>query len=174
MRVTWFVFIALMSFVPSLGMAQPLKPPNTIRPNGEDFRVMPGGPAAPLPSTLQSEPSPRSDGETAVSASVTLAELEEMAERCNPTLAQAAARAQCLQVGLYPNPVVGYLGSEIGNSGRAGQQGGFIGQEVVTAGKLRLNRAVAGQEIHQAEYAWATQRFRSALAKLRHGPLPWP
>ena len=43
-----------------------------------------------------------------------------MAEKCNPTLAQAAARvqaarAQCLQVGLYPNPVVGYQGSEIGN-----------------------------------------------------------
>ena len=104
---------------------------------------------------------------------MTLAELEAMAERCNPTLAQAAARVQaargqCLQVGLYPNPVVGYLGSEIGNEGRAGQQGGFIGQEIVTAGKLQLNRAVASQEIRQAEYAWAAQRFR-VLTDVRRG-----
>jgi len=104
---------------------------------------------------------------------MTLAELEDMAERCNPTLAQAAARAQAargqwLQVGLYPNPVVGYSGSEIGNEGRAGQQGGFIGQEVVTAGKLRLNRAVASQEIQQAEYAWEAQRFR-VVTDVRRG-----
>lgn len=96
-----------------------------------------------------------------------------MAERCNPTLAQAvarvqAARGQSLQVGLYPNPVVGYVGSEIGNEGRAGQQGSFIGQEVVTAGKLHWNRAVASQEVRQAEYAWATQRFR-VLTDVRRG-----
>jgi len=34
---------------------------------------------------------------------------------------------------------------------------GFIGQEVVTAGKLRLNRDIANQEIRQAEYAWQAQ-----------------
>jgi cobalt-zinc-cadmium efflux system outer membrane protein len=79
-----------------------------------------------------------------------------------------AARGQQLQVGLYPNPVVSYQGSEIGNEGRAGQQGGFIGQEIVTAGKLRLNRAVASQEIRQAEYVWAAQRFR-VLTDVRRG-----
>jgi len=104
---------------------------------------------------------------------MTLAELEEMAVRCNPTLAQAAARVQAtrgqyLQAGLYPNPVIGYQGSEIGDDGRAGQQGGFIGQEVVTAGKLRLNRAVASQEIQQAEYAWQAQRLR-VLTDVRRG-----
>jgi cobalt-zinc-cadmium efflux system outer membrane protein len=104
---------------------------------------------------------------------MTLAELETLAERCNPTLVQASARVQAargqhLQVGLYPNPVIGYQGTEIGNEGRAGQQGGFIGQEVVTAGKLRLNRAVASQEIRQAEYAWQAQRFR-VLTDVRRG-----
>ena len=96
---------------------------------------------------------------------MTLAELEEMAQRCNPTLAQAAARVEaargrCVQVGLYPNPVAGYIGAEIGNEGRAGQQGGFVSQEIVTAGKLRLNRSVAAQEIQQAEWAWQAQRQR--------------
>jgi outer membrane protein, heavy metal efflux system len=103
---------------------------------------------------------------------MTLAELEEMAQRTNPTLNQAAARVEaarghCVQVGLYPNPVAGYMGSEIGNSGRAGQQGGFIGQEVVTAGKLQLNQAVAAQEVQQANWAWQAQRQR-VLTDVRH------
>jgi outer membrane protein, heavy metal efflux system len=96
---------------------------------------------------------------------LTLAQIEQMAVRCNPSLAQAAARVeaargQCVQVGLYPNPVAGYVGSEIGNEGRAGQQGGFISQELVTAGKLQLNREVACQEVRQAEWAWQSQRLR--------------
>jgi cobalt-zinc-cadmium efflux system outer membrane protein len=96
---------------------------------------------------------------------MTLAQLEEVALRCNPTLAQAAARLQAahgqyLQAGLYPNPVVGYLATEIGDDRRAGQQGGFVGQEVVTAGKLRLSQDIVCQEIRQAECAWQAQRFR--------------
>lgn len=94
-----------------------------------------------------------------------LAELEEMALRCNPTVAQAAhrveaARGRCVQVGLYPNPVAGYIGSEIGNEGQGGQQGSFVGQEIVTAGKLRLNQNVAMQEVRQAELVWQSQRQR--------------
>jgi cobalt-zinc-cadmium efflux system outer membrane protein len=96
---------------------------------------------------------------------MTLAELEDMALRCNPTLAQAgarveAARGNCVQVGLYPNPVAGYIGAEMGNDGRAGQQGGYFSQEIVTANKLQLNRSVASQEVRQAEYAWEMQRQR--------------
>jgi cobalt-zinc-cadmium efflux system outer membrane protein len=96
---------------------------------------------------------------------LTLGELEEMALEYNPTLEQAAARAEAarghwLQVGLYPNPVAGFLGAEIGNEGRAGQQGGFLSQEIVTAKKLQLSRNVASQEVRQAEYAWEAQRQR--------------
>lgn len=101
----------------------------------------------------------------APAAGMTLAELEDMAQRCNPTLVQAAARVEaargrCVQVGLYPNPVAGYIGAEIGNEGRAGQQGGFLSQEIVTAKKLQLNRSVVAQEVRQAEYAWEMQRQR--------------
>jgi len=96
---------------------------------------------------------------------MTLAELEEMAIRCNPTVAQAAHRVEAVrghyvQVGLYPNPVAGYIGAEIGDSGQAGQQGSFVGQEIVTAGKLRLSQSVAEQEIQQASWAWQAQRQR--------------
>lgn len=83
----------------------------------------------------------------------------------NPAVAQAAARVDALrgrwvQAGLPPNPTVGYLGSEIGNDGRGGQNGGFAGQEFVTGGKLRLDRAVVAQEIQRAEQQLAATQLR--------------
>lgn len=100
-----------------------------------------------------------------VAPGMSLSEWESMAEQNNPTLTQAAARiqaakAQALQVGLYPNPRVGYQGTEIGDEGQAGQQGGFIGQEIVTNGKLRRNRESAEQVVRQLECAWVAQRGR--------------
>ncbi|NLE39674.1 MAG: TolC family protein [Pirellulaceae bacterium] len=83
----------------------------------------------------------------------------------NPTLTEAARRVEALrgkhlQVGLYPNPVVGYIGEEMGNDGRGGQQGFFVGQQIVTAGKLGWNRSVVSREIDAAEHEWAMQRLR--------------
>ena len=102
-----------------------------------------------------------------------LADLEAMAIQRNPALAAAAARVdaargQWTQVGLLPNPFIGYSGEEIGDGGTAGQQGGFVGQEFVTAGKLRLNRAVAAQQIELAEQQWAAWRQR-VLTDVRTG-----
>ena len=96
---------------------------------------------------------------------LTLEALEQMAMGANPSIAQAAARVRALQgkwcqVGLAPNPTVGYLGSEIGNDGQAGQQGAFAGQQFITGGKLRLNRAVVAAEIQQAEQVLAAVQFR--------------
>ena len=74
---------------------------------------------------------------------LTLAQLEQIALERNPTLSQAAmriesARGQCQQVGLYPNPVAGYVSEEMGSGGTAGKQGAFVSQEIVTGGKLNL------------------------------------
>ncbi len=94
-----------------------------------------------------------------------LSEFEELARRSNPTLAQAAARVQAaraawVQAGLYPNPRLSYQGNEINDDRRAGQQGATVGQEFVTAGKLRRNQEVAANAIRQAEFAWAAQQGR--------------
>jgi len=96
---------------------------------------------------------------------LTLDELEQYALGNNPTLVQAAmrvraAQGKCLQEGLYPNPVAGYQGFEMGDTGTMGQQGAVIGQEIVTAGKLGLRRAVAAHEVRQAEWACDAQRRR--------------
>jgi cobalt-zinc-cadmium efflux system outer membrane protein len=122
--------------------------------------------AAGRPLRLQAE-------QPAPEGNLTLAEAEELAQRCNPTLAQAAARLEAarghwLQVGLYPNPVVGYLGTEIGDERRGGQQGGFLSQQLVTAKKLQWNRDVACRAIQQAEQACLAQRDR-VLTDVRRG-----
>src|SRR5918992_3353926 len=99
----------------------------------------------PLPAFTPSEPIPLPPVETAATyTTLTLAEAEALALSCHPAMRQAqgqvrAARGNWVQVGLRPNPEIGYMGEEIGNEGEAGQQGGFVSKEFVTAGKLRLN-----------------------------------
>src|SRR5215471_12605242 len=95
-----------------------------------------------------------------------LAELERMALSRNPTLAQAAAaitsaKGRRLQSGLYPNPSVGYEGEEIrGGAFGGGEQGFFVQQSIITAGKLGLNRKIGDAEIKGAEAEAEAQRFR--------------
>jgi cobalt-zinc-cadmium efflux system outer membrane protein len=97
---------------------------------------------------------------------LSLADLEEMALRGNPTLVQAAAtvevaRGRALQSGLYPNPTVGYVGERIGAAGTAGEmQGMFIDQTIVTAKKLRLDRARSAQDVTRAEALALAQQYR--------------
>ncbi len=116
---------------------------------------------AVVPATVPESPG----DEHSDSQVLTLAELEQLAVSQNPAVAEAAARVQALrgkylQVGLPPNPTAGYVGSEIGNNGRAGQEGGFVGQRFITGNKLGLNRAVTAQEVQKAERELAALRQR--------------
>jgi cobalt-zinc-cadmium efflux system outer membrane protein len=110
----------------------------------------------PQPSLQAEQPAP----------SLTLADLEALALRGNPTLAQAAAhvaasRGKALQAGLWPNPTIGYAGEQIGVVGTAGElQGGFLQQTIITAGKLRLSRAKYRQEAYEAEIIAQGQQLR--------------
>lgn len=95
----------------------------------------------------------------------TLADLEQLAMANNPSLAEArarvsAARGNWVQVGLMPNTVIGYSGQQLFSDGEAEQQGLYVEQEFVRGHKLRLNRAVASQEIRRAEQQWAAQQLR--------------
>jgi cobalt-zinc-cadmium efflux system outer membrane protein len=96
---------------------------------------------------------------------LSLADLEQIALANNPAMSRAvaqiaAARGNWVQVGLYPNPEIGYSGQEIGADGTAGQQGGYVGQEFVLGGKLRLSRAEASLEVRKAEQTLQTERLR--------------
>src|SRR5262245_51308521 len=99
-------------------------------------------------------PLPRVEGH--IENRLTLTEVKTLATAYQPALRESAAQVRAaqgkwVQVGLAPNPTIGYAGDEIGAAGTAGKQGGFIGQEFVTAGKLELNRGVAMREQQQAE-----------------------
>ena len=124
---------------------------------------------APVPDNVGAQPAdsdptiplPMPPGDEAVD----LAQLEQWALENNPTLAQLAAavdkaRGIQRQSGLYPNPEMGYSAQEVGNNGAAGQQGAYLYQTVVTGGKLRLNRAVAGQDVNRLSWEWQAQKQR--------------
>ena len=96
---------------------------------------------------------------------LTLADLEQMALSGNPSIARAqalasAAHGNWIQVGLPPNPKVGYEGQQIGSGGRAEQDGALVEQEIVRGGKLRLSREVAAQEVARARQELAAQQQR--------------
>ncbi len=96
---------------------------------------------------------------------ITIDELVRLAMDENPTISQASMRVRAMegsrwQAGLLPNPTVGYIGDEMGNEHTAGQQGGFLRQEIVTNGKRRLSRNVADHDVSQAEYSLQMQRQR--------------
>ncbi|MEK6249830.1 MAG: TolC family protein, partial [Planctomycetales bacterium] len=104
---------------------------------------------------------------------LTLVDLEGMALRYNPGLAEAAARVdategQWIQVGLPPNPALGYSGQQLGSHGSAEQPGVYVGQEFITAKKLRLNRESAAWEIDRAQQELEATRLR-VLTDVRIG-----
>jgi outer membrane protein, heavy metal efflux system len=98
-------------------------------------------------------------------SSLSLEDLEAMAQVSNPSIARAqalvyAARGNWQQVGLPPNPVVGYSGQQIGSRGLAEQDGVVLNQEIIRGGKLKLNRLVAQQEVFRAEHELSRQQQR--------------
>jgi cobalt-zinc-cadmium efflux system outer membrane protein len=117
-------------------------------------------PDAPPPESL-----PPALGEPVRLAGPTLADFEQMALVGNPSIARAsaltrAAQGNHLQVGLPPNPIVGYEGQQLGSGGQAEQDGIFVEQEFVRGGKLRLNRQIAAQEWARREQELAAQQQR--------------
>ncbi len=112
-----------------------------------------------------------SDVRPSESAALTLSDLELIANEHNPTLAVARARIESargrqVQAGLYPNPVAGYHATEIGNLGTAGQQGGFISQQIITGGKRRLDQSIAGKDLQESRFRLSVQQQR-VLSDLR-------
>lgn len=94
-----------------------------------------------------------------------LADLEQIALNNNPSLGRAQAQLQIarghwVQVGLPPNPAVGYSGQQLGSGGLAEQHGVYVTQEIVRGGKLNLNRQAAAHEYARAEQELIAQQYR--------------
>ena len=147
-----------------LSSLEPEPLPEPVDPSGPSPLLLEGGSSqSTLPGVIGDLDQPP----------LSLVEVEQMALERNPALAQMSAyiqslRGKWLQVGLPPNPNVYYSGEEMGDNGTAGQQGGYLSQQFITGGKLRLNRGVVSQEISVAEQRQAALGLK-VLTDVRTG-----
>jgi len=140
-------------------------PPATSTPVFQEVRLV----SAVVPEPAEQLQTPPETGITAsqeLQHSLGLPDLLRISLERNPELRRAAlqveaAQGKAVQAGLYPNPTVSTEGTELGN--RNGPGGfivaPFVGQELVTGGKLRLGRSVAEREVNEASLAVVSQRF---------------
>ncbi len=117
---------------------------------------MPIAEPAELPS-VNEDYSPAAEG-------MTLAEFEQLALDNNPTiklLSAAASRANGIrnQVGAYPNPTVGFSGSQLADQG-TDQHVFFYQQQFVRGNKLALNERVLSRAVQAQMWDVETQRYR--------------
>lgn len=105
------------------------------------------------------EPVPKPEG---APIGTPLDEFVFMAQTTNPGLREAAAKVavaqgNAQQVGLAPNPTF-YTGSPQW-TGSISQYNWFVGQDIITAGKLRLNRSAAMRAVEQSQLDLTRTRF---------------
>jgi cobalt-zinc-cadmium efflux system outer membrane protein len=86
-----------------------------------------------------------------------LADLERRTLENNPELFETEAQIRAAeglrrQVGLYPNPVIGYTTDEnpLSSDRDGGKRGGFVEQTILLGGKLRKNREIFSREVDRA------------------------
>ena len=97
---------------------------------------------------------------------MTLQQFLTLADKANPTLAQAQlnvdrSNQQARQVSLPPDPIVGYTGDHIrGGEYHGGEEGAFFTQEFVLGHKLALRRDIYRAEGRSNRYALEVQRAR--------------
>jgi len=106
---------------------------------------------------------------------LTLDDLTNLGLQQNPALQRLsftieAERGRAVQAGLYPNPQFSVTGDNLGSRiGPGGQiTAPYFSQEIVTAGKLRLSRAVVERQVDQATWDLMAQRY-VLLTTVRRG-----
>ncbi len=100
---------------------------------------------------------------------VTLEDVTQLALARHPQIRQAqaqvaAARGRALQASLYPNPTLGTASPQL--AGNQTQYSGYIIQDLVTMGKIRLDTGAAERAAQQAEWMLVRARF-DVLTNLR-------
>src|SRR5262245_48711490 len=124
-------------------------------------------PAAPLPTPdgPAAQPAAAAQLSFAPAPAWSLGQLLDMAAQSNPEVAAArartgVARGKLIQAGLYPNPTLNGHADQMGHKDNAaGEQGMTVGQQFVTAGKLRKARAAAAEGVAAADWQAVTRWF---------------
>ncbi|MCA9007523.1 MAG: TolC family protein, partial [Planctomycetaceae bacterium] len=126
---------------------------------------IPPPPVPPAGGPDVSETDPEENALTPASRTMSLGELEQIALSNNPTLALQRAevekeRGNWTQVGLYPNPTVGYVNSTTSSNGDTQSNGILVQQTFITAGKLDKARATETYGIQTSELQLDAQQMR--------------
>ena len=105
-------------------------------------------------------------GPSSASGEMSLEDFESLAYANNPTIRELVATTQKAagfrtQVGLRANPVIGYQGMQLADKG-TDQHTPFIQQEIVTGGKLALNRRVLDEAVRAQLLELEAQKYRVA------------
>ncbi len=114
----------------------------------------PPEPPAPLPESVAPG--------TLESTGITLDDITGIALANSPLVREArnqwlAAQGRALQASFYPNPTIGNGAPQL--AGLQSQVNGYVGQEIVTKGKIRLDTAAAEREAYAAEMSLIRARF---------------
>lgn len=130
-----------------------------IQPTAADLEVPP---PAPLAEQTASPASTAPSGAAELGHAISLPALIALADAHHPRLTTAyqqvqAARGRAWQAGLYPNPVLSTASPQM--AGKESQYNAFVSQDIVTAGKLKLDVAAVSREVQQAEFEWQATRF---------------
>ena len=101
-------------------------------------------------------------GPIAAAGPVRLEDYVAQAERAHPRLRSAReaiemARGHAVQVRLYPNPVIAGFTPQA--AGSDSQWSGTVAQDIVTAGKLRLQQQAALRQVQRTQYEFIRARF---------------
>jgi cobalt-zinc-cadmium efflux system outer membrane protein len=167
-----------LSSVPSAGpVLKPAHPAMPVRQIASRARyvqqeAIPPGAATPtaLPSLpgvssrrLQTPLGPGADG------GISLDQAGALAIQNNPILRSAAAqiesaRGQAIQAGLWNNPRWDTNNPQVLGSGRSNQYNAGFVLEIPTAGKKRLDRSAAEQQVRQAIFDYRTDRMNMLTA----------
>jgi len=173
--------VAALQAAADCGAAEPLRliidrvavpvasPLERLADEGRSLEQLPSPPDAgdtPANTTPADAGLPSTGSETGSRPSeiglVRLVDYESQAQRLHPRLraAQAAieaARGKAVQVRLYPNPVIAGFTPQA--AGSDSQWSGTVAQDIVTAGKLRLQQQAALREVQRTQYEFVRARF---------------
>jgi cobalt-zinc-cadmium efflux system outer membrane protein len=125
----------------------PFRPDNQLEYSETIDRIFPRLPGPPKPAAARLGPG----GEK-----MTYLQLLEIARQNSPLLRQyradiLAARGNAIDVGALPNPQIGFEMDTVGKLEPNQYVGGMVNQTVITAGKLRLQRSAALQDVRNRE-----------------------
>ena len=168
------VVIAAVLASQTSGLRGQSPPGSTGWPDGEATRLADPGQPLGFRESVAEPPGlvvpPVDVNLPAMASPQTLDDCVAIALRVHPRITTAraeiqAARGKAVQARLYPNPVIAGFTPQA--AGSDSQWSGTVSQDIVTAGKLRLQQQAALREVQAAEWRLVRARF-DVLTAVRH------